>query len=548
MRTVVVAVSSLTFAACATGPEDGGDAPPVLEIAAPERGAQTPSPTITVTGRATDDTAGLRVTVNGVAASVAADGTFTATLDVAGLDIIETRAIDDAGHDVRDVRAVLAGPLASTGGMVPDAIGARIGADGFLAMSRGIAGAVASADFTAAAQAANPVYQNTGCLGATVNVTDVDVGGVELDLVPTAGAIDTDVRLLDVVVRMHVSYEVACIGGSATLTISADRTRIHGGLGLSISGDALASSLSGVSVGFTGFDVDVGGLPGAVVDLFNGILDDRVAAALAGVIRSRVPALANGALADLTGRAYSVNLLDRPVEIQVRPSQIQIDADGAFVALDSLVQVTGGEGEYLATPGPVTRGVFGEHKGLGVAVADDTVNQLFAGLWAAGALDQALAADGPVPVTALLDDETATVELIASLPPTASTTDDILHLAVGDLILVGRDAAGVELQRFAVSFSTTIAAASSPEGTIQLALGPPNVWAQVLFQSDRVDRPMDDAELEDLVSVVWDLFAPMANRALDGLPMPSIGGVTVRDASVMPNGGFVVVRAALVAQ
>jgi hypothetical protein len=191
MRAIAVAVSTLTFAACASGPtEDGEDAPPVLEITAPQRGAQSTTPTVTVTGRATDDTAGLRVTVNGVPAALSADGSFTATVNVAGLDILETRAIDDAGHDVRDVRAVLAGELVPTGGLVAGAVGARIGADGFGAISRGIATTVAGADFTAAAVAANPVYDNGGCLGARVNVTDVDVGGVELDLIPTAGTID----------------------------------------------------------------------------------------------------------------------------------------------------------------------------------------------------------------------------------------------------------------------------------------------------------------------------------------------------------------------
>jgi hypothetical protein len=538
-------------AACSSAPDgadDDADAPPVLEVTAPARGAQSSTPTVTVTGRATDDTAGLRVTVNGVAAALAADGAFSATVDVGGLDIIETRAIDDAGHDVRDVRAVLAGTLAPTGAMVDDAVGARIGADGFGAMSRGIATAVAGANFTAAAMAANPVYENTGCLGATVNVTDVDVGGVEMDLVPTAGAIDTDVRLLNVVVRMHVNYKVACIGGSATVTVSADRARVHGGLGLSISGDALASSLSGVTVGFTGFDVDVNGIPDAVVNLFNGILDDRVAAALAGVVRSRVPALANTALADLTGRTYGVDLLGRTIAVEVRPSQIDIDADGAFVALDSVVTIVGaGDVDYLATPGSVMEGVFGEAKGLGVAVADDTINQLFAGMWSAGMLEQAVPADGPLPLAAILDDETATLDLELSLPPTASTTDDILHLAVGDLIVTGRDAAGVELQRFALSFSTTIAAATSPDGALLLALGPPNVWAQVLAQSDRVDRPMDDEQLEGLVEGVWGLIAPQINDALASLPLPTIGGVSIREATVMPNDGFVVVRAQLVA-
>jgi hypothetical protein len=380
-----------------------------------------------------------------------------------------------------------------------------------------------------------------------VNITSIDVGGVDVTLDPTTGLIDTQVALNDLVVRLHANYKVACIGGGSDLTIRADRVLIRGGLGLGLSGDDLTSSLDGVSVGFTGFDLDVGGLPDAVVNLFNGILDDRVAAALAGVIRDRVPPLANGALAEVAGKAYGVTLLDREIAIRVAPSQVTVDSAGAFISLDSSLVVDGGEGgAYLATPATMGAAVLTGSDGIGVAVADDAVNQLFAGLWAAGAFD--LEVPGGAPIPGLLDDEVTTLDVSMSLPPTMSTTDGILQLALGDVIVTGKDAAGETLQQFAVSLTTTLAAATNDEGRITLAVGPPTTYAQVLVQTDRVERPISGEELEELITSFWSVIGPIANDVLETVPMPAIGGVTVGTADIQSTGGYIVLRAALVAQ
>src|SRR5688572_11048262 len=75
---------------------------PALAVTAPERGTFVEGDKLAVTGRARG-----RVTVNGVAATVAPDGTFLAEIAVTrGLAILETHAIDSDGNDTRDVRAV----------------------------------------------------------------------------------------------------------------------------------------------------------------------------------------------------------------------------------------------------------------------------------------------------------------------------------------------------------------------------------------------------------------------------------------------------------
>jgi hypothetical protein len=248
--------------------------------------------------------------------------------------------------------------------------------------------------------------------------------------------------------------------------------------------------------------------------------------------------------------SYGVTLLGRQVGVQVTPAQVAIDSTGAFVAVDTALSVDGGEGAmYLASPGPIDPALLASADGLGIAVADDAANQLFAGLWASGALDVDIPTTGDAAALAvLLDDETANVRLSMSLPPTMSTTDDILHLGFGDLIITATDASGEILQQFAVTITTTLAAATSPEGRIELAIGPPNAWAQVLVQTDRVDRPLEADQIEDLTQSVWRIVSPMANRALAEMPLPAIGGVSATDAQLTATGGCVVVTAKLSAQ
>ena len=142
-RSLAVAMFSV-LAGCAAS----DDSPPTLAVTSPERGTMAAGSTVTVEGRVVDDAPGnVQVTVNGVAASVAADGSFTAALSLApGIEVIETIATDTAGNRQRDVRAVLSGTLAPTNGPVADALGVHIGPSGFAPIGTGIGNYVEAMD------------------------------------------------------------------------------------------------------------------------------------------------------------------------------------------------------------------------------------------------------------------------------------------------------------------------------------------------------------------------------------------------------------------
>jgi hypothetical protein len=163
MMRVLAASFLLTVMGCSSEP----DTPPTLEVTSPERGTFADAETVTVTGRASDADGPVKVTVAGVEVTPAKDGTFSADVPLApGIALIETHAIDVQGNDVRDVRAVLAGSLAPTDGTSAGHVGARAGVTALRAIGNAVGTAAKAVDYTAAAQALNPVYDNGGCLGA----------------------------------------------------------------------------------------------------------------------------------------------------------------------------------------------------------------------------------------------------------------------------------------------------------------------------------------------------------------------------------------------
>ncbi len=533
-----IAASLLCVVACSSG--EGTDPAPILEVTSPARGTFADSETVTVSGRVTDNGT-VRVTVAGVEATVAKDGTFSATIPVSnGVEIIETHAIDGSGNDVRDVRAVLAGKLGPTDGTAIGNVGARAGLDAIRAVGAAVATQANNIDFQAAALAMNPVYDNSGCLGAKINITSVSLGDLAVGIAPKTDILSTDVTIPNITVKMSASFKVACIGGSTTITLKATKAKIHGDLGLRIATGKLLTSLPAAGVTFEGFSLDIGGVPGAIESLLKGQARSAVEKLLTDQIKSKVPPMADKALAGLIAKPVTTSLFGHDTTITVTPSSVSLTADQLFLGLATKIKVAGGEGgTFMTTDNDLTAATMGATQGLGVALDDDIINQLFAGLWAADALDQSLSIDSIPALGALLDDNARTLDLKLSLPPTVSTDTGELVLALGDMMITVRDEAGIEVQSMAVSISTTLAAEPSQMGRILLTVGAPKVYAQVLAQSEVVEKPLTDEQVEALVSAAWGLVGVKADDALGKLPMPTIAGIQLGAPTIEAATGFV---------
>jgi hypothetical protein len=521
MRGIAIALLSVSAAsACSSS---ASDEPPSLEVLTPERGTLSDSSTVRVTGIANAS----KVVVNGTEAIVQKDGTFEATLNVEdGITLIETHAIR-GDVDIRDVRAVMAGTLSPTDGSISGPIAARVGVEGFNKVGGALASTAQALDWQTLATSMNPIYDSSGCNSAVINIEELSVGTIGIGLTPHSGAVAAGVTIDDVYVKMKVNFRAVCIGGSTHAVVRASRANINGDLALNAKGGKLDASLPASSVALDGFSLDISGVPGAIESLVKGKVREAAEKALNNVIKDQVPPKANEALGGLLAQSLNANLLDHNAAFTITPSSVVIDDTGMIAAVDTKVLVTGGEGGmFVSSPMPLDSMAWGEGD-VGLALADDVVNQLFSGLWATGAITPTVKLEGPLAVlSAILDGNTKSI-------------NGVIELAVGDLILSARDESDTELQSFALSLTTTLTAAPNTAGSIGVQLGEPTIRAQVIKQSPNEDTTGE--QLEGLVDGAWGLVGNMLGDTLAGVPMPSVAGMQVGAPALKGQQGFLLV-------
>jgi hypothetical protein len=387
----------------------------------------------------------------------------------------------------------------------------------------------------------NPVYNNTGCLGARIDITSISLSNLGVTLAPAATALGTDVTISNIVVKLHADYKAACIGGSTTITVKASAAHLHGALGVAVASGKIKTAIGSVSVALDNFDLDVGGVPGPVEDLFNGIVRGKVEGALTTMIHDKVPGIADGALAGLVAKPLSVKILDKATTFTATPTKASVSASGLYVAVDTTVKVADGDGAAaLAQPMPMNDDLISQSQGVGLALAADAVNQLFAGLWAAGALDKSLPISSVGALGAILDSNATTIDIHLALPPTVTTGADGLQLAIGDLMVTTKDDAGTPVQALAVSIKTTLKAGPSQTGKLLLTVGTPDVHAQIVAQSEVVTRPLTDDAVEGIVTSVWGLVGSAADDALGNLPMPAFAGIQLGAPAIKGAEGYLI--------
>jgi hypothetical protein len=119
------------------------------------------------------------------------------------------------------------------------------------------------------------------------------------------------------------------------------------------------------------------------------------------------------------------------------------------------------------------------------------------------------------------------------------TSGSALELAVGDLIVTAKDAAGTPVLTAAMSLTTSMVAGPSGDGKrIVLTTTTPTVKIQVLSQSGL--NPIEESELEGLITGVWGVVGGMADDALGKLPMPQVAGIQLTAPTVTGKDGYVV--------
>ncbi len=518
---------------------------PKVHITSPERGTFAGAvPAIEVKGTVTDDGPVTEVTVNGVHATVNTDGTFAVTVPVApGTNLLHAIAKDAQGNQGKETRAVVAGKLSSIDRTVTQAITASMSAQTFEAIGRGAAKFVQDSDLTAMVTPMNPVidYGTDGthvpdCLYAQAHVTGMDVGKATINLAPQTGGLYIDATLETIRMGTHLQWAVACLDGSRDVMIGATKVRVQGLFSVGIKpGGEFDIKLVNPNVTVTGFSVDLGGVPQEVIDYLD--IDGRLGPILGWATERFVVPMLNTAL-DGLNQTKTVEVFGKKIDIALSPNRIDFDVVGAVVMLDSELRAQGDS----TSPGfvyvPNTVPAMDKSQGFQLAVADDAANQLLSSLWAAKGLEQGLdLKTGSYGEVGKLYDR---VEITAKVPPYVDASGDALKMTVGDLMATFKNGESIATQ-VAINAELDIKVVNSPTGGLRLDVGSPTVYVDVLDENIDGANPLSNAQFEAITSFALSRVVAVGSGAVGAIPLPSAGGVAVKNVSVSQQAGYVIV-------
>lgn len=521
---------------------------PSIHITSPARGTFAGNvKTLVVSGTASDDTGLAEVQVNGVEATIDAAGGWQATIPVtAGTQLIHAVARDTQGNVAKESRAVVTGPMRAIATGVPRAITAAMSAQTFDALGRGVTSFLETGDLQAVISPHNPVIDTGGgpdCLFAQASITRMSVGSAtSVSLIPVTGSgtggLVLDVELDRVSIGMYLRYAVACFDGSRDISVGASHIKVTGTLTVGVNGGAFEIRLVDPVVKVTGFDVDLGGVPGEIVDLLH--LDSAIGPIIGWATEKLVVPLLNNALGALDA-AGTVSVLGTPVHIAVSPARIRFDVTGAVIELDTTLRAQGD----TASPGyvyvanqvpPIATDSTG--RGFELAIADDAANQLLGSFWAARGMDKGFdLTTGSYGNIGQLYDR---VELSAKVPPFVDASGGSLKLTIGDLVATFKRGSAVAAQ-VAVNAEVELKVTTGADGKPRLDVGAPTTYVDVLDENVDGANALSNAQFEAITSFALARVIAVGSGAVGAIPLPSFGGVAMRDVGIAEQAGYLVV-------
>jgi hypothetical protein len=510
---------------------------PRVHITTPERGTIAGDVhTVTVTGTATDDTAVASVTVNDVPATLAADGTWTATVPVkAGTNLLHAIAKDAQGNAGKESRAVVAGPMVALAQDVPQAITATLSAQTFNAIGKGTAGFLTSGDLAPMLGTAPVMDLGNGpdCLYAKAWITSVTFGDADVTLAPQDGGLWLDVELDQANIGMHLEYAAACVDGSRDITIGASHISVSGNMTVGVAGHDFDIHLDNPNVNITGFNVELGGIPGAIVDMLS--LDTAMGPILGWATERFVVPMLNNALAGLNN-TKTMDVLGTMVDIDVKPDDIRFSSEGAVVILDTSLRAHGDAGDFVFTDNTVP--AMDLSHGFQMAVADDAANQLFTSLWSAKALDKSIdLQNGSYGDIGKLYDS---VQISAAVPPFVDASGDGLVLTVGDLVATFRNSDEV-VTEVAINAQVDLQVVKGQDGALRFDVGTPTTYVDVLDENVEGANQLSNAQFEAITSFALSRVIAVGSGSVGAIPLPSVGGVSVNNLTIAEQTGYLVV-------
>jgi hypothetical protein len=537
MRTHLVHLVLLALLALLAGSgclAGGGDQPdpPLLRVTSPHRSLiQDRTGPLVITGTVAPNPTGAdvaSVVVNDTRATIDADGTFTATIDVpAGATLIHTVATDAAGGIATDTRSVLAGERRAPGSSIENAIAASISASAFTQIGAAAGKLIKSADLKALIAPLNPVVHagddaGPDCLYGQAFVDTMTIADAKIALAPVAGGLQLSATFDRPVITGHVRYALSCVNGQSNFEIRATSASLSGVLALSINGPSgLTTQLLNSNVQLPGLGITASGIPGTILNFIP--LEKVIQTAAPAAARLFVTPLLNKAIGTLTG-PQKLPVLGQTLDLQVTPSAIAFDPSRGDVMLDMKLLIEGAERSpgFIFTPNGAP--ALDPGRGLAFGIADDLANDALAQLAAKGLLNLQL------PGTS--------AQVTMTSPPmlSADPKDGKLRLVLPDMIvMLGQKG------RIAVNAEIAFAAQPADGGSsLAIELGTPAIAIDSLD-----DTPAADSGLAPAIQATTAEQRGSIKDLLKNIPLPKVGGLTLTDTSVTGGNGYVLVTTTL---
>jgi hypothetical protein len=536
MRHVLCA---LALAGCTVGAPSVPN-PPVLQVVSPARSTiQGEAGQLVVSGTVAQNPNGApvaRVDVNGVAATLAPDGSFAATLDLApGATLLHTVATDLAGGTATDTRSIEAGTIVAAGTSISNAIATSISATAFAKIAGAATTLIKTTNLTAVVQPLNPVVtvgSGGDCINAQASIDSVAISNAKITLAPVAGGLQVGAELDGLDVTGHMTYALLCAPGSSTFSVSATSVVVGGVLDLQpMGGSGLSVTIAKPDVQLAGLDITATGLPGDILNLLPIDQVIEVFAPLAG--QAFLTPIINDALGSLT-KPMSISLMGETIDFEVAPSAVSFGSASGTVALDMmlLIEGTGSGAGFTSTPSGMPQ--LSPGNGLALGLCDDLANEALAELTTTGLLNLSLPSMGG-----------AAAALSATSPPmmSANGSGGELQLYLPDMIMTISENGSVT-GKVALNVEVGVDITPAQDATsVQINLGTPTVALDPLTPADAdalegtdVETPANNGTGSQLGSIT---------QLLQSIPLPKILGLQLTDTSVTGNNGYAVVQTTL---
>jgi hypothetical protein len=517
-----------------SGPALDRDAPRV-HIVSPARGTIAGDVTrVLVTGTANDDSGAVAsVTVNGVPAAFAADGTWSVEVEaVPGTSLLHAIAFDAQGNQGSETRAVVSGPMVALDSAIKNGIAATVSAPALNALGRGTATFIENGGLMTAVQGMNPVVNAGGgpdCLYAQASITNLTVGDADVLMGPTTGGVLVSAVLTDVRIDMHLQWAISCFADSRDVVVTAQRVNVQGLLAIDVVDRKLDVRFADPSVQVAGFGLQVPGVPDAIVQML--ALGTSISPILGSMTERVVVPIVEQSLSALDDRK-TIDVAGTQVDVDVAPTQISFSPRGGTIAIDTSLRAHGDTGEFVFVPNLVP--ALGMKHGFELAVADDAANQLLTSMWSAEAFDTTIDLDDGAHEH--LGEIYDSVQLRLRVPPHVDALRRPLELTVGDWIAsFKRD--DIVVATVAIHAKTALYVVEGEAGKLRIDVSTPAVEVDIVDDEDWITKAHYDA----IKSFAIERITALGSAAVAGIPLPTIGDATPTNLWVDPEGGYLLI-------